>query len=203
MKKRTEKILNQIKQAEKEHPAWWKETGEPIFLYPVEKFIEILDDYVILTPAEEELEELEKIESGNSYNWNANIDHDFNWTVYKVEDETYICEIMFHLYGDVRANYTDYLYIDIEDEKNFIDWLIDYDYIDDILTETQSYNIERYQISADVNILSEIISYITVYDMKEEISYLLDDESFEIQPRELLNEFLKLSDEEKEACRQD
>lgn len=202
MKKRTEKILNQIKQAEKERPAWWKETGEPIFLYPVEKFIEILDDYVILTPAEEELEELEKIESGNSYNWNANIDHDFNWTVYKVEDETYICEIMFHLYGDVRANYTDYLYIDIEDEKNFIDWLIDYDYIDDILTETQSYNIERYQISADVNILSEIISYITVYDMKEEISYLLDDESFEIQPRELLNEFLKLSDEEKEACRQ-
>jgi hypothetical protein len=57
------------------------------------------------------------IDSGNSYNWSSQITFAFN-TV-KVMDqygETHIYKaIMFHRYGDVRGNYTDYMVLDMND----------------------------------------------------------------------------------------
>ena len=42
----------------------------------------------------------------NTYNWNANINHDIDVAELDIDGYTYMA-IMVHRYGDVRANYTD------------------------------------------------------------------------------------------------
>ena len=44
--------------------------------------------------------------SDNSYNWNGNIDHHFNYHHYEYNGSDFIIFAV-HRYGDVRANYTD------------------------------------------------------------------------------------------------
>lgn len=45
----------------------------------------------------------------NTYNWNANVTHDIDVRFIEHNDEVIACA-KFHISGDVRANYTDYLY---------------------------------------------------------------------------------------------
>lgn len=51
---------------------------------------------------------LKEVSVNNSYNWNAPIDHHFNYVIYHDQlNDRYIVEFSVHRYGDVRANYTD------------------------------------------------------------------------------------------------
>lgn len=47
----------------------------------------------------------------NSYNWSGNVV--FELAEFKYRDRTYIA-IAYHLYGDVRGNYTDFIFYDID-----------------------------------------------------------------------------------------
>ena len=51
---------------------------------------------------------LKEVSVNNSYNWNAPIDHHFNYYIYEDQiNNRYIIKFSVHRYGDIRANYTD------------------------------------------------------------------------------------------------
>lgn len=54
----------------------------------------------------------------NTYNWNANIDHNIDVAEMEINGYTYMA-IMVHRYGDVRANYTDRFLVRFDDEDEF------------------------------------------------------------------------------------
>lgn len=107
----------------------------------------------------------------NTYNWNANIDHNIDVAEMEINGYTYMA-IMVHRYGDVRANYTDRFLVrfDDEDEFNELESRMQYKDIADRYTcdidilcewynvwdcENQCYVGEFYDIEAD-DLLAEI-----------------------------------------------
>ena len=54
----------------------------------------------------------------NTYNWNANIDHDIDVAEKHLNGDTFMA-IMVHRYGDIRANYTDKFLVRFD---NKYDW---------------------------------------------------------------------------------
>jgi hypothetical protein len=64
----------------------------------VDEFIEYMD----------ELGWIEEKSADNSYNWAGKVSNHFDFrTYYKADTDQYLVELKVHLYGDVRANYTD------------------------------------------------------------------------------------------------
>ena len=110
----------------------------------------------------------------NTYNWNANIDHDIDVAEVELDGHTYMA-IMVHRYGDVRANYTDRFVVRFDDcyEWSELESIMQYKAICD----------GRYCV--DINIMSETY---TVWDSKEEVSV---GEFYEIEVEDLLNELNK------------
>lgn len=56
--------------------------------------------------------------SGNTYNYNSPITNDMNYNIIKIGGYYYVL-VMFHLGGDIRGNYTDYLLLKFEDVDDF------------------------------------------------------------------------------------
>lgn len=110
----------------------------------------------------------------NTYNWNANIDHNIDVAELELDGHTYMA-IMVHRWGDVRANYTDRFLVKFDDcyEWSELESIMQYKTICD----------GRYFI--DINIMSETY---TVWDNKEEVSV---GEFYEIEVEDLLNELNK------------
>lgn len=110
----------------------------------------------------------------NTYNWNANIDHDIDVAEVCLNGYTYMA-IMVHRYGDVRANYTDRFLVRFYDcyEWSELESIMQYKTICD----------GRYFI--DINIMSETYN---VWDNEEEVSV---GEFYEIEVEDLLNELNK------------
>lgn len=110
----------------------------------------------------------------NTYNWNANIDHDIDVAELELDGYTYMA-IMVHRWGDVRANYTDRFLVRFYDSYEWfeLESIMQYKTICD----------GRYFI--DINIMSETY---TVWDNKEEVSV---GEFYEIEVEDLLNELNK------------
>ena len=54
----------------------------------------------------------------NTYNWNANIDHEIDGAEMDIDGYHYIA-LMVHRYGDVRWNYTDRLVVRFDDAYDF------------------------------------------------------------------------------------
>lgn len=81
------------------------------------------DDYeeVEIDSIEEYLNDLEmnfglkEIESNNTYNWLAPINHHFNFKIYESLDSYYMV-LSVHKYGDVRGNYTEETLIKFDGE---------------------------------------------------------------------------------------
>lgn len=62
----------------------------------------------------------------NTYNWSANITKDINYCIY--ENELYnnvLVELMVHLYGDIRCNYTDSILLQFDSIEQFLDVLME------------------------------------------------------------------------------
>lgn len=110
----------------------------------------------------------------NTYNWNANIDHDIDVAELEFDGYTYMA-IMVHRYGDVRANYTDRFLVRFDDcyEWSELESIMQYKTICD----------GRYYV--DINIMSETYN---VWDNEEEVSI---GEFYEIEVEDLLKEINK------------
>ena len=77
----------------------------------VDKYLEYL----------EALYGLKEVAVNNSYNWNAPIDHHFNYSVYHDQiNDRYLVKFSVHRYGDVRANYTDSVLYSFEHIDDFL-----------------------------------------------------------------------------------
>lgn len=110
----------------------------------------------------------------NTYNWNANIDHDIDVAEVELDGHTYMA-IMVHRWGDVRANYTDRFLVRFNDcyEWSELESIMQYKAICD----------SRYCV--DINIMSETYN---VWDNEEEANL---GEFYEIEVEDLLKEINK------------
>ena len=110
----------------------------------------------------------------NTYNWNANIDHDIDVAELKFDEYTYMA-IMVHRYGDVRANYTDRFLVRFDNEYEWFE----------LNSRVQCKTICNGRYCVDINIMSETYN---VWDNEEEVSV---GEFYEFEVEDLLKEINK------------
>ena len=62
----------------------------------------------------------------NSYNWNSPISHHINFEIYhNLEEGNYIVRFRIHRYGDVRCNYSDWVYLECNSDYDFLEALME------------------------------------------------------------------------------
>ena len=110
----------------------------------------------------------------NTYNWNANIDHDIDVAEVYLNGYTYMA-IMVHRYGDMRANYTDRFLVRFDNEY---DWF-------EFESRIQCKTICDGRYCVDIDIMTECYN---VWDSEEEVTV---GEFCEIEVKDLLNEINK------------
>ena len=84
-------------------------------------------EYDIEEYFEKGLDEGFLIECGadNSYNWNSPISHHINFEIYhNLEEGNYIVRFRIHRYGDVRCNYSDWVYLECNSDYDFLEALM-------------------------------------------------------------------------------
>lgn len=106
----------------------------------------------------------------NTYNWNANIDHNIDVAELEINGYTYMA-IMVHRWGDVRANYTDRFLVRFDDEY---DWF-------ELESRIQYKTICDGKYCCDIDIMAECYSvwdnekYTNLGEFYElEVEYLLE-----------------------------
>ena len=87
----------------------------------------------------------------NTYNSNANIDHDIDYRIVKSEHDGVWIALMVHRYGDVRGNYTDWAVCKFDSVYEFFE-----------LESVMQYKTIGQEYMADINIFSEGYN---VYDL--------------------------------------
>ena len=107
----------------------------------------------------------------NTYNWNANIDHNIDVAEMEINGYTYMA-IMVHRYGDVRANYTDRFVVKFEDICDF----------HELESRMQYKTIMDGKYTCDIDIFSELYR---VWDNDNQTDV---GEFYEIEVEDLLNE---------------
>lgn len=68
---------------------------------------------------DEYFDTLEKVYTDNTYNFSGKVSSDINWETAKTVSG-YVTRAMFHLGGDMRTNYTKYLYFEHDSSEGFI-----------------------------------------------------------------------------------
>ena len=107
----------------------------------------------------------------NTYNWNANIDHDIDVAEVELDGYTYMA-IMVHRYGDIRANYTDRFVVRFDNEY---DWF-------EFNSRIQCKEIAGGRYCVDIDIMTECYN---VWDNEKEVSV---GEFYEMEVEDLLKE---------------
>ena len=107
----------------------------------------------------------------NTYNWNANIDHDIDVAEMSLNGYTYMA-IMVHRYGDIRVNYTDRFVVRFD---NKYDWF-------EFNSRMQYKEIAGGRYYVDIDIMTECYN---VWDNEKEVSL---GEFCELEVEDLLNE---------------
>lgn len=110
----------------------------------------------------------------NTYNWNANIDHDIDVAELELDGYTYMA-IMVHRYGDVRGNYTDRFLVRFDNEYEWFE----------LNSRVQCKEITGGRYYVDIDIMTECYN---VWDNEKEVSV---GEFYEIEVEDLLNEINK------------
>ena len=110
----------------------------------------------------------------NTYNWNANIDHDIDVAELELDGYTYMA-IMVHRYGDVRANYTDRFVVKFDNEYEWFE----------LNSRVQCKEIAGGRYCVDIDIMAECYN---VWDNEKEVSV---GEFYEIEVEDLLKEINK------------
>lgn len=107
----------------------------------------------------------------NTYNWNANIDHDIDVAEMHFDGYTYMA-IMVHRYGDVRANYTDRFLVRFDNEYEWFE----------LNSRMQCKEIADGRYYVDIDIMAECYN---VWDNEKEVNV---GEFYELEVEDLLNE---------------
>lgn len=107
----------------------------------------------------------------NTYNWNANIDHNIDVAEMEFDGYTYMA-IMVHRYGDVRANYTDRFLVRFD---NYFKWL-------ELESRVQYKTICDGRYYVDIDIMAECYN---VWDNEKEVNL---GEFCELEVEDLLKE---------------
>lgn len=110
----------------------------------------------------------------NTYNWNANIDHDIDVAEVELDGYTYMA-IMVYKWGDVRANYTDRFVVRFDNEY---DWF-------EFNSRMQSKEIADGRYCVDIDLMTEMYY---VWDNEECTNV---GEFYELEVEDLLNEINK------------
>lgn len=110
----------------------------------------------------------------NTYNWNANIDHDIDVAELEFDGYTYMA-IMVHRYGDVRANYTDRFLVRFDNEYEWFE----------LNSRVQYKTICDGRYCVDIDIMAECYN---VWDNEKEVNL---GEFYEMEVEDLLNELNK------------
>ena len=110
----------------------------------------------------------------NTYNWNANIDHDIDVAEVYLNGYTYMA-IMVHRYGDMRANYTDRFLVRFDNEY---DWF-------EFESRIQCKTICDGRYCVDIDIMTECYN---VWDNEKEVTV---GEFYETEVEDLLKELNK------------
>lgn len=91
--------------------------------------------------------------SDNSYNWNAPISNDIDYSVYRTDYDEIIISLSVHRYGDVRCNYTDNMLFKFDNEDAFLYTLLEntsrYGYIE-VDGKDYSYDITIFHEGAEI-----------------------------------------------------
>ena len=110
----------------------------------------------------------------NTYNWNANIDHDIDVAEVEFDGYTYMA-IMVHRYGDVRANYTDRFLVRFDNEYEWFE----------LNSRVQYKTICNGRYCVDIDIMTECYN---VWDNEKEVNV---GEFYELEVEDLLEEINK------------
>ena len=96
--------------------------------FAIYNYLDEEEDEILQVPFEEYclIEEYEKINSDNTYNWGAPVSNDIYFRIYKsCNYDGIIIELAVHKYGDIRCNYTDECYLQFDYIEEFYDALLD------------------------------------------------------------------------------
>ena len=69
------------------------------------------------------LEGAEYLGGDNTYNHSGNVQYNFQWHTIKLNDDVYIVLLAFHIGGDIRGNYTDYVVLEFDYEVGFEEFM--------------------------------------------------------------------------------
>jgi hypothetical protein len=98
--------------------------------------------------------------SDNSYNWNSPLSNHINFNCYKdTLNGTYIYEVKFHLYGDVRGNYSDVVYLSCDTEYDFLDTIMNVTAYFTLEVDGDLYNISLDPLSEYVRICNDAYDF--------------------------------------------
>lgn len=180
---RLESVIVDIKNLDSQNHAWIFENGkirDDVLCGDVIPLLEELKEYEI-NCTDNAIEKIINISNGqehhwNTYNWNANIDHDIDVAECNINGYTYMA-IMVHRYGDVRANYTDKFLVRFDNDYEFfeLESLIQYK------TICYDKEISENRYCVDINLMSEGYN---VYDWKNNENI---GEFYELEKSDLLN----------------
>ncbi|AIW03173.1 hypothetical protein CPT_Mater238 [Bacillus phage Mater] len=112
---------------------------------------------------------IEEKDSNNSYNWLGNVSNHFNYRTYASNiDENFYVEFAAHLYGDVRANYTDSVLLKFDNDYTFLERIGECD----IIEEYKGYNIQASALSEGYEIDIDGSYVDTQYSWEDAIEYI-------------------------------
>lgn len=164
MKSRLDNVIEQVKNSRKgKHKAWiYNEDGniadnvmccETLYiLEELKKYeIEVTDEWI------EHFKHNPKVKGDNTYNWGANISNDLNMNYLEYDNEEVVMLIMVHLYGDIRAGYSDYFVVKFDSMYEFYELesatqikTVDENMVADLNAFSETYNVYDYEKQEDV-----------------------------------------------------
>ena len=109
-------ILDSLEAFEITKKEMYDSKEEEYFEYDIEEYFE------------KGLDEGWLVENGcdNTYNWNSPISHHINFEIYhNIEEGNYIVRFRVHRYGDVRCNYSDWVYLECNSDYDFLEALME------------------------------------------------------------------------------
>lgn len=69
------------------------------------------------------LEGVKYLGGDNTYNHSGNVQNDFQWNTFKLNNNCYIVLLAFHIAGDIRGNYTDYIVLEFDYKIGFEEYI--------------------------------------------------------------------------------
>ena len=164
MKSRLDNVIEQVKESRKgKNRAWiYNEEGkiaDNVMCCEVLDILEELKNYEI-DVADGWINNFinnPKVKGDNTYNWGANISNDLNINYLGKDNEEVVMAVMVHLYGDIRAGYSDYFVVKFDSMYEFYELesvtqlkTVNENMVADLNAFSETYNVYDYNKQEDV-----------------------------------------------------